>query len=61
VKNAAERMPELDGFFATSGILTYDASMAGQPIDAVEEAIAALRVGPSLAEPDLLILNPSTW
>ena len=51
----------IHGFFTASGILTFDATGADQPIDAIEEAIAALRVGPSLATPDLIVLNPSDF
>lgn len=51
----------LNGFFAASGILSLDSSTATQGIDAIEQGIAALRVGPSLATPDLVVLNPSDW
>ena len=51
----------LNGFTTTPGILTFDASTASQGLDAVEEAITALRVGNALATADLLILNPTTW
>ena len=50
----------LNGFFPGAG-LTFDASTAEQSIDAIELAISALRVGPSLASPDLVVLNPATW
>jgi HK97 family phage major capsid protein len=40
--------PQLNGFFGASGILTFDATTASQGIDAIEEAIAAMRVGASL-------------
>jgi HK97 family phage major capsid protein len=53
------------GFFATSGILTHDASAdTGTGVtawDSLEKAIAALRTGSALAEPSLLVLNPTTW
>ncbi|MGO9655676.1 phage major capsid protein [Mycobacterium sp.] len=50
----------INGFFGAAGILTFDASTADQAIDAIEQSIAALRVGPSLATPDLCVLNPAT-
>jgi HK97 family phage major capsid protein len=57
------------GFYQTPGILTYDASVDTggtgstllSALDAVEKAIAELRVGPALAVRDLLVLHPSTW
>jgi hypothetical protein len=49
----------------TTGILTHAATAAPTPpassYSDIEQAIAALRVGPSLAVADLLILNPSTF
>ena len=51
----------INGFIGASGILTFDATTATQGIDAIEQAIAAMRVGPSLATPDLIVLNPSDW
>jgi HK97 family phage major capsid protein len=49
----------------TTGILTHAATAAPAPpassYSDIEQAIAQLRVGPSLAVADLLILNPSTW
>ncbi len=51
----------INGFFTATGILSFDASTADQPIDAIEQAISALRVGPSLATPNLIVLNPATW
>ena len=52
----------LHGFInATGGTLTFDATTASQDIDAIEQAISELRVGPSLATPNLCVLNPGTW
>jgi HK97 family phage major capsid protein len=54
----------LTGFLNTSGILTHNFATdpAGTTsLDAVELSIAQLRVGTALAEPDLLVLHPSTW
>jgi hypothetical protein len=48
----------LHGFFTTPNIIVFDAATSGQGLDAVEQAITALRVGPSLATADLLL--PST-
>jgi HK97 family phage major capsid protein len=50
------------GLNLTSGALTHAVPTTGETgLDAVEIAIAQLRVGSSLAEADLLVLNPSTW
>jgi HK97 family phage major capsid protein len=51
----------LHGFTTAAGILTFDATGAAQGLDAIEEAITALRVGNALGVADLLILNPTTW
>jgi hypothetical protein len=48
------------GLLIVAGILTHTASGAN-PFDDIEESIAAMRVGPSLATPDLLVLNPASW
>lgn len=57
--------PNMTGFFNTSGILTHDASTdTGTNVtvwDSLEIAINTLRVGPALAEPDLMIFNPTDW
>jgi HK97 family phage major capsid protein len=49
----------------TAGILTHPATAApvapASSYSDIEQAIAALRVGPALATADLLILNPSTF
>ena len=53
------------GFYSTSGILTHDCATDVGPnethLDSIEKSITALRVGPALATPDLLVLNPSDW
>ena len=51
----------LDGLLATSGILTHARVAGERSIDSVDIAIAALRTGSSLAEPNLLVLRPNTW
>jgi HK97 family phage major capsid protein len=51
----------LDGLLATSGILTHARVSGERSIDSVDIAIAALRTGSSLSEPDLLVLHPNTW
>ena len=56
----------LTGLLNTNGILTYAYNYTTTPtgitpLDAFEIAIAQLRVGPSLAEPDLIVINPTTW
>jgi HK97 family phage major capsid protein len=51
----------LNGFTTTAGIVTFDATTAAQGLDAVEEAITALRVGNALAVADLLVMHPTTW
>jgi HK97 family phage major capsid protein len=49
----------------TSGILTFAATgtTASPPnnFDDIAGAIAALRTGPALAEPDLILMHPNTW
>jgi HK97 family phage major capsid protein len=56
---------QLSGMTTTTGILTFAATgtTASPPnnFDDIAGAIAALRTGPALAEPDLLLLNPDTW
>lgn len=53
------------GFLATPDILSYAKGTIGgdteTSLDAIEIGIAGLRTGTSLAEPDLLVLNPLTW
>jgi HK97 family phage major capsid protein len=55
---------DMDGFYTTPGILTYNAAAAAAPDtvwDSLDKSIAALRAGAALAEPDLLVLNPTDW
>jgi HK97 family phage major capsid protein len=56
---------QLDGMTTTTGILTFAAtgSAGANPnnFDDIAGAIAALRTGPALAEPDLLLLHPDSW
>jgi HK97 family phage major capsid protein len=56
---------QLSGMVNTTGILTFTATgtTASPPnnFDDVAGAIAALRTGPALAEPDLLLLHPDTF
>lgn len=55
----------MTGFAHTSGVLTHDASAdtgtGVTALDSIEESITALRTGSSLAEANLLVLNPSTF
>jgi hypothetical protein len=55
----------LNGMLYTTGIVVFNATgtTASPPnnFDDVAGAIAALRTGPALAEPDLLCLHPDTW
>jgi HK97 family phage major capsid protein len=48
------------GLNLTSGALTHAISTE-TGLDAIEMSIAALRVGSSLAEANLLVLHPATW
>jgi HK97 family phage major capsid protein len=52
---------QLSGLTTTAGILTYPAVGAQENFTDIATAIAALRTGPALAEPDLLLLHPDTW
>ncbi len=64
-----EPYPGFQGFLSTPGILTYDASedtggsgaSSLSALDAIEKAIAKLRVGAALAVPDICVFHPSTW
>jgi HK97 family phage major capsid protein len=51
---------DIQGLLTCPGILTHTAS-GTNPFDDIEESIAAMRVGPSLATPDVLVLNPASW
>jgi Phage capsid family len=56
---------QLSGMVTTPGILTLAATGgASTPVnhwDDIAGAIAALRTGPALATPNLLLLHPDTW
>lgn len=52
---------QLSGLTTTAGILTYPAVGTQENFTDIATAIAALRTGPALAEPDLLLLHPDTW
>jgi HK97 family phage major capsid protein len=55
----------LNGLTTTTGILTLAAAgSTATPVnnfDDIAAGIAALRTGPALAEPDLLLLHPDTY
>jgi HK97 family phage major capsid protein len=55
----------IQGFLNQSGILHHDASkdtgVGITALDSFEMAIAQLRTGAALAEPDLIIMHPFTW
>ncbi|KZS61224.1 phage major capsid protein [Mycobacterium pseudokansasii] len=54
----------ITGFTSVSGILTHVAGLGSTPIlplDDLELAIAQMRVGAALAEPDLAVFHPQTW
>lgn len=51
----------LTGLLETDNILTRAVDGGESPLDTVEAGISDLRVGSSLAEPDLLVVNPATW
>jgi hypothetical protein len=54
----------ITGFLGTDGILSHDFSDnpdTATSLDAFESSIAQLRVGPALAEPDLVVIEPETW
>jgi HK97 family phage major capsid protein len=65
ILNGAGTGTDMVGFYSTTGILTHDCSLdTGTNVtvwDSLEIAIAALRAGSALAEPDLLVLHPSDW
>jgi HK97 family phage major capsid protein len=56
---------DMTGFYNTPGILTHDCAAdtgTGETVwDSLEKAIAALRSGVALAEPDLCVLHPDDW
>jgi HK97 family phage major capsid protein len=51
---------DIQGLLTCPGILTHTAS-GTNPFDDIEESIAAMRVGPSLATPDVFVCNPASW
>ena len=51
----------LTGLLGASGVLTFDASTASHPIDAIESSITLLCTGLSLAETPLFVTHPWTW
>lgn len=56
---------DLTGFYATSGVLTHDASAdtgsGVTALDSIELGITALRTGSALAVADVLVLHPADW
>ena len=53
-----------EGLLQQSGILAHNLAndpTDTTPLDAFEMSIADMRVGPSLAEPDLIVANPAAW
>jgi hypothetical protein len=55
---------QVNGLTTNPNVLTFDASTVTTtpgPWDALEHAIETLRSGPALAEPDLILMHPSTW
>lgn len=50
----------MTGWLNTSGVLSHTVATE-TPLDTLEQAITALRVGPSLAVADLIVLHPSTF
>jgi HK97 family phage major capsid protein len=51
---------DIQGLLTVPGILTHTAAGPNW-FDDIEESIAAMRIGPALATPDVLVLNPSSW
>ena len=63
-RGAGEAVGEVNGIASATGVLTLDASTISTqpgPWDAIEAGIEALRSGPALAEPDLMLTTPATW
>jgi HK97 family phage major capsid protein len=55
---------QVNGLTTNANILTFAATGVGTNAEHWSDllgAIAALRTGPALAEPDLLLLHPNTW
>ncbi|WP_166787265.1 MULTISPECIES: phage major capsid protein [unclassified Cryobacterium] len=49
------------GLLNTPGTLSRAKGAADTALDIIEQGITDLRNGPSFCEPDLIIINPSTW
>ena len=59
-----EAMGQVNGIAVATGTLSLDASTITTqpgPWDAIEQGIEMLRSGPCLAEPDLMLVHPTTW
>lgn len=63
--NGAGGTGTIQGFLSQPGILQHDASAdtgtGVTALDSFEIGIAAMRQGPALAEPNLVIMHPVTW
>lgn len=51
----------LFGLCRTSGILTHALTGPETSLDAIEVGITNLKVGPALADADLIVTHPATW
>lgn len=60
ILNGAGTGENLTGILTTSGLLTR-AVATDTALDAVEQAVKDLRVGPSYCDADLMVLNPSDF
>ena len=49
------------GLLATPNVLPYSVGVSETALDALEAAIATMRVGPALAVCDVIVLHPATW
>jgi HK97 family phage major capsid protein len=52
---------QVNGLSTNANILTFAAVGTTENFTDIAGAIATLRTGPALAEPDLLLLHPDTW
>jgi len=52
---------DLFGLLNTPGTLSRVKASTDTALDCIEEGITDLRNGPSLCEPDAILINPSTW
>lgn len=57
----ADGSVNITGLLNTTGILTHARATHERSIDSVDIAIAAMRTGSVLTEPNLLVLHPNTW